>query len=288
MKLRQADNFSSVFEIVIDEQNFGPMGQKVQNMNAHAQRGTLVRQIIAEVQNRSFESCQQKQREKEEKIREFTQQCNREYEDFQRRVNRDRDSLLRCIMSLSIPDPKPQSAERTQSGLLLSADVSGNGLIDNSGSFQSTDYRFPANQQSALTRVRNRAETPVIGAGDLEDMDMVYANEEVHTGQAFDASDDSNSSNESVTHVQSRTSVRKGMTARSEVAQSAPMKVPTFQRRKSFDSDDDRDDDIRPFDFRRMTLEAASLSRFTNRSVVSDGTELFDPFPEAMINNPPQ
>lgn len=278
MKLRQADNYSPVFELVIDEQTLDPESKKVPNVDPHSHRCEKTRNIITEIQNRSFESCQGKQREREEKIREFQQQCNREFEDFQRRVNRDRDSLLRCVMSLSVPDSQPQ-IDRTTTGQRLVTGVLGAGAIDQSGSFLSADPRFPANQQSELMRLnRQGVEDAVMSAGDLEDLDMIYGNEELDP--AFEASDDSNSSNDSVSRRH-----RNRALVRPEVAQSAPMKVPTFHRRKSTDSDDDVDDNIRPFDFRRMTLEAASLSRFTNKSVVSDGTELFGPFPEA--NNPP-
>lgn len=283
MKLRQSDSYSPVFEVIVDEQKFPDSGSKVLNANLaanpNAQRGELVRNVIAEIQHRSFESCQKKQREKEEKIREFQQQCNREYEEFQRKVNRDRDALLRRVLTLSInhlPDSKQQANERTQTENQTLRPVPAN---DNDNSvFESPNLRFPANHQSDGVRLSGGG--TVLNTADLEDMDMVYGNEEVHAGPAFAASDDSNSSNESIGRTRRRGRVQ------ADIAQSAPMKVPAFQRRKSSDDDDDVEDDGRPFDFRRMTLEAASLSRFTNKSVVSDGTELFGPFPESGSNPP--
>ena len=279
MKLRQSENYSPVFEVIVDEQKFPDSAAKVLNLNANpnAQRGEVVRNVIAEIQHRSFESCQKKQREKEEKIREFQQQCNREYEEFQRKVNRDRDTLLRRVLTLSLSnlqDSKQQATERAQSNQrpVLSP-------IDNDNSvFESSNPRWPANQQSDMMRLTSGE--AVLNPADLEDMDMVYGNEDLHLGPAFDASDDSNSSNESIGR-----SRRRGR-GQADIAQSAPMKVPAFHRHKSSDDDDDIEDSGRPFDFRRMTLEAASLSRFTNKSVVSDGTELFGPFPDSSSNPP--
>ena len=285
MKLRQSENYSSVFEVVIDEQRFAGSAAKVSNMHVPTSqaRGEAIRNTITEIQNRSFESCQRKQREKEEKIREFQQQCNREYEEFQRRVNRERDSLIRSVMSLSVASPSPAAGnrnqavapERTSQATHPAATMD---LDDNAAFDQPLASRWTASYVNEPPRVEPPVQVP---PSDLEDMEMVYANEDPHNGPAFDASDDSNSSNESVSRISRR---RRGPT---DVAQSAPMNVPVFRRRNSSDDDGDLEENARPFDFRRMTLEATSLSRFTNKSVVSDGTELFGPIPDSSAN-PPQ
>jgi hypothetical protein len=282
MKLRQSDAYSPVFDVIIGQ--IPDSGTKV--LNANSYRGEVVRRVVSDIQQRSFESCQKKQREKEEKIREFQNQCNKEYEEFQKKVNRDRDILLTHILTISknLPDSKQQAVNGTERTIRVSDSeqrpVAGN---DNDRVlFESSNNRWPVNQQSA--ELMRAADSSVLSRHqpDLDDMEMVYGNEDLgHSGPAFDASDDSNSSNESIGR-----SRRRERAIGADIAQSAPVKVPAFHRRKSSDDDDNVRDEGRQFDFHRMTLEASSLSRFTNKSVVSDGTELFGPVPDSGSNPP--